>query len=179
VILHVGRLDPDKNVDLVMHAAAKVLHEIDAQLFIVGDGKQQQELIQISGSLGIHQNCYFPGFVPKDGDLPGIFRMASVFVTASEIEVQSSVVLEAAASGLPVVTVQASSMQELVADGVSGYLIQPGDVNAMAIKVLKLLQNPERASVMGRIARRNVESHSNERFIQEHEDLYFSVCEMT
>ncbi|NIO68330.1 MAG: glycosyltransferase, partial [Anaerolineae bacterium] len=49
---------------------------------------------------------HFPGFVPATGDLPGLYRLASVFVTASEIETQSLVVLEAAATGLPVVAVR-------------------------------------------------------------------------
>jgi len=175
VILHVGRIDPDKKVDLVVQAAAEVMREVEAQLFIVGDGKQRQELIQLSQSLGIHQNCFFPGFISKHADLPGIYRLASVFVTASEIEVQSSVVLEAAASGLPVVTVQASSMPELVIDGKSGFLIPPGDIDALAERLVSLVKDPTKAKVMGRSARDNVEVHSNERFVREHEQLYRSV----
>ncbi len=175
ILLYVGRIDPDKKVDLVIQAAALVMKEVDAQLFIVGDGKQRDELIQLSQSLGIHQKCFFPGFISKQGDLPGIYRLGAVFVTASEIEIQSSVVLEAASSGLPVVTVQASSMSELVIDGKSGYLIQPGDIIELARRLISLTKDPAKAKVMGQTARENVESHSNERFIREHIHLYSSI----
>ena len=141
VILFVGRIDPDKKVDLVIRAAASVMQDIEAQLFIVGDGKQREELIHLSHSLGIHHNCFFPGFISKHDDLPGIYRLASVFVTASEIEIQSSVVLEAAASGLPIVTVRASSMPEFVIDGESGYLVDPEDIDSLADKMASLLKN--------------------------------------
>jgi glycosyltransferase involved in cell wall biosynthesis len=175
VLLYVGRIDKDKRVDLVIRAAARVIQEIDVQLFIVGDGKQKDELIQLSHTLGIDKNCFFPGYISKHDDLPGVYRMASVFITASEIEVQSSVVLEAAASGLPVVTVRASSMPELVIDGENGYLVQPGDIDGMADRLVSLVKDPIRTKRMGHAAREKVERHSNERFIIEHEQLYKSV----
>ena len=136
-------------MDLVIHAAAKVMQEVDAQLFIVGDGKQREELIQLSQSLGIYQNCRFPGFISKHGDLPGIYRLARVFVTASEIEILSSVVMEAAASGLPVVTVQASSMPEFVIDGDSGYLVPPEDIDLMAERLILLVKDHEKIKKNG------------------------------
>jgi len=175
VILYVGRIDPDKKVDLVIRGAARVMQEIKAQLFVVGDGKQREELIKLSHELGIHENCCFPGFISKYDDLPGIYRLARVFVTASEIEVQSSVVLEAAASGLPVVTVQASSMPELIMDAESGFLVPPGDVDALADRIISLVKDRTRSERMGQVARRMAEAHSNQRFVREHEQLYDSV----
>ena len=175
VILYVGRIDPDKKVDRVIHAAAKVMQEVDANLFVVGDGKQREELINLSKSLGIDQNCRFPGFISKYDDLPGIYRMAHVFVTASEIEIQSSVVMEAAASGLPVITVQASSMSEFVIDGDSGYLVHPDDVNHMAERIITLVKDHRKSRKMGQAGRVIVEAHSNQRFLEEHVGLYEAV----
>ena len=177
VILYVGRIDPDKNVDLVVQAASKVMKAVEAQLLIVGDGTQKDELIQLSKSLDIYQNCCFPGFISKYGDLPGIYRLASVFVTASEIEIQSSVVMEAASSGLPVITVNASSMPEFVLDQESGYLLPPGDIKKLADRMVSLIKNPSKAKKMGLAARRVAELHSNRRFIQEHEQLYDSAVQ--
>jgi len=172
VILFVGRLDPDKNVELVLHAVAKVLHTMHVQLLVVGDGIQREELIKLSKAIGIHQHCCFPGFVSKYGDLPGIYRLATVFVTASELEVQSSVVLEGAASGLPVITVKASSMAEFVEHGKSGYLVPPGDVNALAEQLIFLLRNPNKIKTMEKAGRILAERHSNEVFINTHEKIY-------
>ena len=142
VILHVGRLDADKQVDLVLKAVAKVVQTLPAQLLIAGDGQLREALVRLSESLGLRAACRFPGFVGAGGDLPGLYRLADVFVTASEVEIQSSVVLEAAASGLPVVTVRASSMAEFVQDGVTGYLAEPRDVAGLAERLPTVLQQP-------------------------------------
>ena len=172
VMLYVGRIDPDKKVDRVIRAAAKVIHAVDAQLFVVGDGTHRKALIELSQSLGIRQNCFFPGFISKHGDLPGIYRLASVFLTASEVEIQSSVVLEAAASGLPVVAMDASSMPEFIHDGETGFLVPPGDLETMAERLIALVEDPPRARRMGKAARGMVTSHSNQRFVAAHEELY-------
>jgi glycosyltransferase involved in cell wall biosynthesis len=172
VILYVGRIDPDKRVDLVIKAAARVMQEAKVQLFVVGDGTQREELIQMSRSLGIQEKCCFPGFISKYEDLPGIYRLATVFATASEIEIQSSVVMEAAASGLPVVTVNASSMSEFVLDEKSGFLVPPGDLALLAKKLLHLVQNRSLANSMSRTARELAETHSHEQFLNKHENIY-------
>jgi glycosyltransferase involved in cell wall biosynthesis len=104
--------------------------------------------------------------------------MARVFVTASEIEIQSSVVMEAAASGLPVITVRASSMSEFVIDGNSGYLVPPGDVGQMAERIIPLLKDPKKSREMGQSGRMIAEAHSNEHFLEEHEQLYKAVLQI-
>ena len=172
VILYVGRIDPDKRVDRILKAVARVIQDTKVQLFVVGDGTQREELIQQSHSLGIQENCFFPGFISKYEDLPGIYRLADIFATASEIEIQSSVVLEAAASGLPVVTVNASSMAEFVMDGKSGFLLPPGDMDLFAEKLSRLLRNPNLRIQMGAAARKLAETHSNEQFLINHEGYY-------
>jgi len=175
VILYVGRIDPDKRVDLVIKAAAKVMQKIKTQLFVVGDGTQREDLIQLSQSLGILENCCFPGFISKHEGLPGIYRLATVFATASEIEIQSSVVLEAFASGLPVVTVDASSMPEFVIDGKNGFLVPPGNLDQFAAKLLFLIQNNSARNRMRQVARLFAETHSNTRFLTKHEEFYTQV----
>src|SRR6185503_12603411 len=87
IILYVGRVDMDKRVDLVLQAVARALRSIPAQLLVVGDGRQLNAIIQLSGALGIRAQCHFPGFVSRQGDLPGLYRAASVFVTSSEVEI--------------------------------------------------------------------------------------------
>lgn len=175
-MLYVGRIDADKQVDQVVKAAAKVMNAMEVQLVVVGDGKHRGEIRQLCRSLGIEDCCTFPGFIPQTGDLPGVFRLADLFVTASEIEIQSSVVLEAMASGNPVVTVQASSMSEFVSDGESGYLVPPGDIQAMAERTISLLSDPVKAKAMGRAGRKMIKVHSNERFVEAHEKLYESLA---
>lgn len=171
IILHAGRLDADKRADLVLRAAAHVPH---AQLLVVGDGTQRRALEKLVAQLQL--NAHFTGYVRDE--LPALFRLARVFITASEVEIQSSVAMEAAASGLPVVAVRASSMAEFVQDGITGYLVPPQDVNALATRLAELLNNPQLAQSMGRAARQFAETHSTERTLEAHEALYQGLVVM-
>ncbi len=177
IILYAGRIDADKQVDLVVQAAARAMRLAPAQLLVAGDGKERAAVTALAERLGIAAVSRFCGFVSLTGDLPGLYRLASVFATASEIEIQSSVVLEAAASGLPAVVVRASSMPEFVEDGVSGYLVAPRDAEAMAARLAELLRDPARARAMGQAGRRLAEAHSAEASVQAHERLYRDVVE--
>ena len=175
VVLHVGRLDVDKQVNLVIRAVAQAINQVGAQLLIVGDGRQREELIELCANLSIGKICHFPGFVETDDDLPGLYRLAAVFVTASEIETQGLVILEAMASGLPVVAVKATCIPELVQEDVNGYLSQPGELEQMSAQVLRILMSPDRAKEMGRVSRVLTQEHSIDRSIDNHEVLYQSL----
>jgi glycosyltransferase involved in cell wall biosynthesis len=175
IILYAGRIDVDKRVDLVVRAAAQAMHTVDAQLLVVGDGRRRAAVIRLSEELGIRHLSHFPGFVPATGDLPGLYRLASVFITASEIETQSLVVLEAAATGLPVVSVRTAAAPEVMEDGVNGYLVAPRDIDAMADRLVLLLRDPVQARAMGQAGRAMVERHSLDRSIEAHEELYRSL----
>ena len=122
VVLHVGRLDIDKNVERVVQAAAQAMQQTDAHLLIVGDGSQKHTLMKMCETLKIADRVHFPGYLTLREGLPEIYRLASLFVTASEIEVQSLVLLEAIASGLPIVAVRATFVPEIVHDKVNGFL---------------------------------------------------------
>jgi glycosyltransferase involved in cell wall biosynthesis len=175
VILHVGRVDVEKRVDVIVRMAAMVMRRVPAQLLLVGDGTQRARLIRLSERLRIREHCCFTGFVPADGDLPALYRLASVFVIASEVETQGLAGLEAAASGAPLVAVRAASLPELVEDGVNGYLVEPGDTTAMAERVSALLQNPERARAMGGAASVTAEKYSLDETVAAHERFYESI----
>ena len=115
------------------------------------------------------------GFISPDGDLPGLYRLGSVFCTASVIEIQSSVVLEAAATGLPIVAFKASSMPELITDGESGYLVPTLDIAEMADRIVRLIQNPTKRASMGLAGLQNVQKHSSSNSIQDHIALFESL----
>jgi glycosyltransferase involved in cell wall biosynthesis len=172
IILHVGRLDVDKNVEKVIRAAAKTLRATNAQLLVVGDGECKGSLQALANQLGISEYCRFLGFVASDGDLPGLYRMADVFTTASQIETQGLVLLEALASGLPVVAVEATCIPELVKDSVTGYLVPPNDVDALVNRLARVIENPARAKEMGRRGRALARKHAIEHTLDRHENLY-------
>ncbi len=172
VILHVGRLDTDKRVDQVVWAAARAIQNTDAHLLIVGDGRQKASLMKLCKSLGIEKRCHFPGYVAMDEGLPEIYRLANLFVTASEIETQGIVLLEAAASGLPIVAVRATCIPEIVHDGVNGYLTKPNDNIALGNAITSLLLDSDKARKMGGAGRQIVQEHNILATFDSYEHLY-------
>ncbi len=172
IILHVGQLHAQKQVGIIIQAAAQAMKSSDAQLLVVGDGNQREALIRLAQDLGIQDRSVFPGYVSLDDGLPRIYRLGSVFATASEIETQGLVLLEAMASGVPVVAARATCIPELVQDGVNGYLIPPRDADAMAERISDILHDPQRAQQMGRAARMTAEGHSIVATLEDHESIY-------
>jgi glycosyltransferase involved in cell wall biosynthesis len=184
VILHVGRLDVEKQVDLLVHAAAQVIEQMKVQFLIVGDGCQRQNLHQLSQTLGVAQHCHFPGYVLPEGDLPGLYRLASAFITASRIETFGIVVLEAMACGLPIIAANATCMPELVQPYKNGFLVPPNDSTAIAQHILWLLQHPEVADSLSEASYVMAQHYTVSRMIQEVTAIYTAahqtqLCEIT
>jgi glycosyltransferase involved in cell wall biosynthesis len=172
VILHVGRLDVDKNVECVVQAAAQAMQQTEAHLLIVGDGSQKHALMKMCEALKLLDRVHFPGYIALQEGLPEIYRLASVFVTTSEIEVQSLVLLEAIASGLPIVAIRATFIPEIVQNGVNGYLLESGDIQGLANAISTLLKNPKQGPEMGKISRMLAETHDVHISMDLHEQFY-------
>jgi glycosyltransferase involved in cell wall biosynthesis len=172
LLLHVGRLDTDKCVDRVIRAAAQSLKESRAHLLVVGDGTQKLSLIHLCESLGISDRVHFPGYISMQDGLPEIYRVAQLFVTASEIETQGIVLLEAAASGLPIVAVRSTCIPEIVHHGMNGYLAEPGDLHALGNAIRLLMSDAQKANRMGQSSLILAARHTDAYTYQAHEKLY-------
>ena len=143
VVLYVGRVDPEKNVGAVLTAFSAVLEKMPEALFVVvGDGVDLPRLKSEAKRLGISKSVKFLGRVTGD-DLCEVYKMGTVFATASEIETQGIVLIEAAASGLPLVAVDKGAVSEICVAGVNGFLCQPGDISELAGAIYKLLSNKD------------------------------------
>ena len=175
IILHVGRLDTDKSADLVIKAAARAMQATGAHLLMVGDGRQKSALMKMCKTMGIEKTSHFPGYVSKDTGLPEIYRLADLFVSASEIETQGIVLLEAAASGLPIVSVRATCIPEIVLDGVNGFLTRPSDDIGLGNAITSLLKDPAKSKKMGKAGRRLVKEHNILTTFDRYEHLYEDV----
>lgn len=175
IVLHVGRIDPDKRVERVVEAVARVMDETPAQLLLVGDGTRRHAVQALCQELDIADRTHFAGYVPRDRELPRLYRLASAFVNLSIIETQCLAALEALMSGVPVVAVDTPVMREMVQDGVNGFLAPADDLEAVVQRLLELLQNPGRAREMGQAGRRRAKVHSPRRMLDLHEELYRSL----
>jgi 1,2-diacylglycerol 3-alpha-glucosyltransferase len=150
VLLYVGRLDREKNLEFLLDAAARV-GSPRARLLLVGRGTQATALRRVASARGLGERVEFRGGVPPD-DLPRYYRAADVFVFASTTETQGLAVLEAMACGLPVVAVRASGVEEVVGEGVSGLLV-PEDTTAFAGAVTQVLGDPHLGAKLAHGAR--------------------------
>jgi 1,2-diacylglycerol 3-alpha-glucosyltransferase len=170
-IVYVGRLDPDKEVEVLIRAMPHVVRRRRVEVVLAGRGTDERPLRRLATRLGVSECVQFPGFV-GDAQLPGLLRTAMLFVMPSPNELQSIATLEAMASGLPVVAADAVALPELIDDGRNGFLFPPGEARALADRVERVLADPSRAAGMGQASRMIAEGHSLERTLGAFEALY-------
>lgn len=170
-ILFVGRLMKDKKIDLLVEAMATVCAEEEAHLLIVGRGDEEKSIGAQARELGLEGNVHLLGYVPES-DLPKIYRSADLFVIAAVAEVQSIPVLQAVASGLPIVAADAGALPELVRPGYNGLLVQPGDSRALGEAILKVVRNASYRAELGRASLEMARGHSQELTFRAYLNLY-------
>ena len=125
VLLHVGRLSPEKRFDIVLRAVAELgPREPDLRLLVVGRGPSADEYKRIARDLGIKDRVVFAGFL-SDEELPTAYASCEALVIASTFETQGLVVLEALASGTPVAGIKYRAIPEFVREGKNGCLFEP------------------------------------------------------
>jgi len=139
VVLSVGRDHPQKAYAAGIRAFAKVCREVkDAYYVIVGkDASAHGDLAE---SLGLSERILFPGTMEGDS-MVGTYQQANVFFSPSIWEMMPLVVLEAMAAGLPAVVTNISGSQDLVLEGETGFIVEPGDEDSMATRLLELLKD--------------------------------------
>jgi len=146
----VAKLSAVKGHEHFLRAAREVLSaRSDVRFLIVGDGPRRAELERMAADLEIADATLFLG--ARD-DVPALLGLMDVFVLSSLSEGAPNVVMEAMAAGLPVVATRVGGVPEIVADGSTGVLVEPGDARALAAAVLELLEDQALAVLMGRSA---------------------------
>ena len=170
LILSVGRLSLEKHADVLIEAAAR-LTESGALLVLAGTGPDEDRLRALAASRGAADRVRFLGFVP-DTDLPGLYRLADMFAIASPAELQSLVTMEAMASGLPVVAVEAGALGELVHAGENGFLAKPGRAADIAASLDLLCRDRTLRTRMAKASRRIIADHDRYRLLSRWESIY-------
>jgi glycosyltransferase involved in cell wall biosynthesis len=151
-VLFVGRLVPRKGLHFLIEAATRIVKENKEMKFIVvGDGPLRNHLISHTEKLGVRDYFAFLGEVP-DETLPGLYNCADLFVLPSTQEGQGLALLEAQASGKPVVAFNISAVNETVLHGKTGLLTQPNS-DELADAILKLLADSSLRQKMGHLGR--------------------------
>jgi glycosyltransferase involved in cell wall biosynthesis/predicted metal-dependent phosphoesterase TrpH len=159
-VLYAGRVSKEKNIDLLADAFA-LAHEQDPRLHLVlaGGGPEQSRLAARLGN-----RASFLGWL-EGSALAAAYANADAFCFPSETDTFGQVVLEAQASALAVLAVDAGGPRELITDGVNG-LLRPARADALADALLSLADSPALRRRLGRAARRSVEERTWERALE-------------
>ncbi len=176
-ILYIGRVDPEKSLDILMKAFIKVVKKVpEAQLVIVGDGTMRPKLEKMAEDAGIRESVVFTGRVIGN-DLPQLYRTGDVFAITSKTETQSIVLLEAMATGLPAVAVKAGAVPELVHNGENGYLCEADDVDGVAKGLTKILEDDELRAEMSKKSQEMIRKHDISHTLTRIEEIYNQVLD--
>lgn len=176
LVLYVGRMDLDKNLEILLQAVPRVLERVSAHFVLCGQGNRTKSLKRLVGRAGLAGKVTFLGpFDYRSRELPRVYRMASCFVIPSGIETQSIVTLEAMASGLPVVAARAGALPELVADQDNGLLFAPDDPSELAEKICRVLTDEEMRQRMGRRSLEKAVLHDMNGSLSRIESIYSQV----
>ncbi|MBI2322986.1 MAG: glycosyltransferase [Chloroflexi bacterium] len=174
-VLYAGRLDADKRLDVLLAGFARLRERCDAHLLLVGDGGARAALERAAQGRGLGAHVTFAGFLPAP-DYTQVFALADVFAITSPAELQSLVALEAAASGLPLVAVDAGALPELVKPGGNGDLVPPEDPAALAAALASILAEPGRAAALGRRSRALAAAHDLRQTFDRYEALLTALA---
>ncbi len=169
VFLAVGRFVEKKAPQLTLKAFAIVHQSMPAaRLRMIGEGPLLDECRQLAIELKLQDAVTFlgaqpPAAVQKEMRSARCFVQHSMEATNGDCEGTPVGILEAGASGLPVVSTRHAGIADVIVEGVTGFLVDEGDVDGMAAHMLRLAQDPELARDLGVAARQRIESHFSEK----------------
>ena len=167
----VANYRPVKRLDLLIDAFAAIARKQDnVRLMLVGEGDMRPEMERQIRGLGLEGRIRLHGLALDPAPLYGMFDMV---VQSSRSEGLPNALLEAAAAGLPIVATDAGGTGEIVIDGVTGLLIQPGDAGALASALGRVTSDQELRARLGAAALQHAATtFGMDRFIAEFADLY-------
>lgn len=175
VVGTVGRMQEVKDQATLAHAFVRAIDRAPAlrdslRLVMVGDGPLRTQVMDILGSRGMLDLCWMPG--ARD-DVADVLRGLDCFALPSLSEGISNVVLEAMATGLPVVATAVGGNPELVRHGETGWLVPPADPDALAEVLVALASDPGKARMLGNAGRADVEARfSMHAMVSSYQALY-------
>ena len=164
IILYCGRISYEKKLEIMLKAFKQIEKKFpNVFLLVVGDGPTLKTYTKQASKLNL-RNCAFTGFISHT-KLPCIYRMGEFMVTPSDTETQGLTVIEAMSQRLPVIGVAKGGVLDYIQNDENGLLVPPGDHEAFAQAISKLLENPEKLSEYSRKAFETAKKCSSTGFI--------------
>jgi glycosyltransferase involved in cell wall biosynthesis len=175
VVVCVANLVPIKGHNVLLRAWSRVVaNQPAARLLLIGDGPLRGELQALAWNLGCRRSILFTGARPN---VPELLRAADLFVLPSRYEACSNAILEAMATGLAVVACEAGGNPELVAPGLTGWLVPPDAAEPMAERILAALGDEAARQQAGHAARQQAATaHTQAAWLSACVELYASLA---
>jgi len=171
ILLSVGRIAPEKRLDFLIDAFTRIADQFpDARLVFAGDGSSLADLKDHAAATKVNDRIHFLGMVDR-AELPDILHDGTIFLSASTTEVHPISVIEAIASGLPMLAVQDEAFEGMLEEGENGYQV-PLDVDAFAKKLTEMLNDAGRLERFGKKSTELSQKYSIEGQVQSLETLY-------
>lgn len=171
-IVCVSRITPRKGIRFLIQAF-KIFEAryAQARLFIVGDGDEKVSLEQLVMGLGLEDKVVFTGAIPHEKVLEYL-QKSNVYVLPSMNEGMSNTMLEALASGLPLIATETGGTRELISEGTNGFIVKMKDPDDISEKLEKLILDKNLENSMGIESRKMAENMSWENIAKEYIHLY-------
>ena len=175
VMVYVGRVAHEKNIDFLLHVLNKVREKIpNVLLIIAGEGPAEVHLRKLVRKLDLAANVLFVGYLDRNTELLDCYMAGDVFVFASRTETQGLVLLEAMALGVPVVSTAVLGTADVLRQG-EGVLIADDSIEHFAYTTIRVLMSDDLKDSLQATALEYVKDWSAERFFQELELFYIRV----
>lgn len=174
----VSRLVPYKQVDVLIRAMAHVSKEVpDATCSIIGTGKERGHLEKLIRKLGLTENIRLLGFLPRHEDVIREIKSSWTFAFPSRVEGFGMVAVEAMACGTPHVSSNIPAIAEATGKGKGGFLVASGDENALARRLIKLLQDRKLRAKKAEEGREHAAQFDWPLIVREVEQIYKGLIE--
>lgn len=177
LILYAGRLDPGKGIQYLIAAFSHLLNEVPkARLLLVGDGYLSGFIKEIASARNLERSVFVEDSVDQDS-MPKVFSAADIVVLPStKEEACPMVLLEAMASGKPVIATRVGGVPEIIDDGENGILVTPSNVKDLTDAMFKTIESKNLAKTLAKNGREKAEKeHSLEYVAREYRSLYASL----
>lgn len=174
IVAYLGRVDAEKHISVLIDAFVRVLKKCDARMIIVGKGTETANLQEQARNLGVYDKITFTGCV-TDQEIVDLHKIGTVFCMASPVELQSIAMLEAMASGKPIVSVDAGPLKELCQDGRNGILCETDNDKEIADAIVRIISDPVLAESMGKESVKIAATHDLQKTLERYEQIYTKV----
>jgi len=174
----VGRMVPQKNHKLLIEALFRVRQTVpEVHLAIIGEGELRESLAAYAADLGVSE---YVSLVKETQKIDYFYGAIDIFCLSSDLEGMPLTLLEALASGVPVVSTEVGGIPEVIESGKTGYLVPKGSAEFLAKRIVELLQDPAKAAELALAGRKMVhERFPAEKMIRATEAVYDEVLAKT